>query len=136
MKAVIDANVFFRILISEGDIIDVVFNPSLYLFAPERLKEEFLRHKEDIITKATFSKSEFEVVASILFSRVKFVPINEYQNQFPYAKELLKGHDKDEDFLALCLAKGCKLWTYETRFFKMGYAISTKELSKALQESN
>lgn len=134
MEAVIDANVLFRILISEGDIIDVVFNPSLYLFAPERLKEEFLRHKEDIMAKATFSKPEFETVTSILFSRIEFVSINEYKNQLPKAKELLKGHDKDEDFLALCLAKGCKLWTYETRFFKMNYAVSTKELSKALWE--
>ena len=134
MEAVIDANVFFRILISEGEIIEIFFNSSLHLFAPERLKEEFLKHKDEIISKAKFSKTEFETVASILFSRIEFVSIDEYKDHLPKAKELLEGHDKDEDFLALCLVKECKLWTYETRFFKLGYAISTKELSKALHE--
>ena len=134
MEAVIDANVFFRILISEGDIVDIVFNPSLRLFAPERLKEEFLRHKEEIIAKSSFSKAELETVASIFLTRIDFVPIDEYKSQLPHAKELLKRHKKDEDFLALCLAKKCKLLTYETRFFELGYAISTKGLSKALRE--
>ena len=132
MEAVIDANVFFRILISEGDIVDIVFNPSLQLFAPERLKDEFLKHKEEIIEKAAFSKTEFDTVSSILLGRIEFVSLQEYKNQLSRAKELLEGHNKDEDFLALCLAKDCKLWTYEARFFKLGFAISTKELSKAL----
>ena len=55
MDVVIDANVFFRILISEGAILDIVFNPSLIIFAPERLKVEFLRHKDEIINKSRLS---------------------------------------------------------------------------------
>jgi predicted nucleic acid-binding protein len=132
LEAVIDANVFFRILISEGDIVEIVFNPSLKLLAPERLKEEFLKHKEEMIKKTAFSRTEFDIVSRILLNRVEFAPIDEYKDYILKAKELLKGHDKDEDFLALCLAKGCKLWTYEARFFKSGHAISTKEISDAL----
>lgn len=133
MGVVIDANVLFRILISEGEIIDIVFNPSLHLFAPERLKEEFLRHKDEIMEKAAFSRPEFEAVALILLRRIEFVALSAYQGYLSNAKELLQGHGKDEDFLALCLAKECKLWTYEARFFKLGYAVSTKELSKSLR---
>lgn len=84
--------------------------------------------------RTTFSKSELETVASILLSRIEFVPLENYKDNLPESKELLKGHNKDEDFLALCLAKKCKLWTYESRFFKIGCAISTKEISKELSQ--
>ena len=47
METAIDANVVFRILISQGEILSVVFNPSLLLIAPERLKEEFIKHKTE-----------------------------------------------------------------------------------------
>ena len=51
MDVVIDANVLFRILITGGDIVEVVFDPSLRIFAPERLKAEFLKHKNELIEK-------------------------------------------------------------------------------------
>lgn len=111
---------------------DIVFNPKLRLFAPEKLKEEFLKHKEEIGARACFTKNELDIVVSLLLNRIHFVPREEYKNQLTQARELLKGHNKDEDFLALCLAKRCKLWTYETRFFKIKYAISTKELAHTL----
>src|SRR3989338_7222354 len=101
MEVVIDSNVLFRTIISSGYILDIIFNPSLFLLAPKRIK---------------FAHSE------------------EYLAYIPKAKELLKAHTKDEDFVALSLAKNCKFWTYESLMFTLGIAISTKELSAALRE--
>lgn len=130
MEAVIDANIIFRILISAGNILDVIFNVRIY--APLRLKEEFEKHKEEIIAKSKLPSSEFEEVYQEIFGRIEFIPEEEYSKFIPKAKEILKGHDKDEDFIALCMHKSCKLWTYEKRMFKIGYGISTKELSKEI----
>ena len=41
MEAVLDSNVLFRTLISHGNIIALIFDSKLKLFAPEKLKEEF-----------------------------------------------------------------------------------------------
>ena len=132
MDVAIDANILFRTLISEGEIIELYFHPSLKIYAPERLWLEFQRHKEEIMEKGAFSRHEFDLISSILLARIELVSIHEYRTFIPKAKEVLKGHEKDEDFLALCLLKKCKLWTYEKRFYELGYVISTKEISKKL----
>ena len=39
---------------------------------------------------------------------------------------LLRDHKKHGDCIVLCLLKHCKLWTYESRLFENGSAVSTK----------
>ena len=111
MEVVLDANVFFRILISQGDILDFIFKEGLHLFAPLKLKEEFLKHKEEILLKSKLSEDEFNVLSSLIFNKISFSPLEEYKSSLPKAKSLLKEHTKDEDFVALCLSKDIKLWT-------------------------
>src|SRR3989338_2911895 len=132
MRAVLDSNVLFRTLISHGSVVTLVFNPKLELFAPERLKEEFARNREDILSKTRLSESEFEELAAFLFSQIAFIPLGAYRQFIPKAKSLLGSHQKDEDFVALCLLKGCKIWTYESLLFEREVGISTKQLAKAL----
>ena len=134
MEVVIDSNVLFRTIISRGDIVNVIFDPSLFLFAPEKLREEFVKHRNEILDKTELSEKEFNELVKEAFERIKFVPLNEYKHCIPKAKALLKEHIKDEDFVALSLSKNCKFWTYESLMFKLGIAISTKELSLALRE--
>ena len=134
MEVVIDANILFRILISGGEIVTILRDPRLSLLAPEKIKEEFLSHKDEISAKSRSTKEEFDRLSSSLFSLIKLIPSEEYLSYLPKAKELLKEHTKDEDFVALSLAKDCKFWTYESLMFKLGIAISTKELSTALKE--
>ena len=57
-----------------------------------------------------------------------------HSNRPEVAKELLKTHEKDEDFIALCILKNAKLWTYEIRIFDINYGISTKQLSEKLSQ--
>ena len=71
-------------------------------------------------------------MSSLLFSRITLINLEEYKKYLPEAKKLLKLHEKDEDFIAICLLKYCKLWTYETRLFEIGLGISTKEISNKI----
>ncbi|MFH1637029.1 MAG: PIN domain-containing protein [Candidatus Woesearchaeota archaeon] len=134
MEVVLDANVLFRVLISRGDIIKLLFDAKLVIFAPAKLKEEFRNNKREILAKSKLSEAEFNELSSRIFDLINFVPLDIYKQFIPQAKELLRGHDKDCDFIALCLMKGAKLWTYEERLFNIGFGISTKEVSKGLSK--
>ena len=72
MEVVIDSNVLFRTLISQGDITELIFNDALKIFAPEKLKEEFLNNKEEILEKSGLSNEEFNELFSLLFERITF----------------------------------------------------------------
>ena len=106
-----------------------MFDTRLKIYVPQRLWEEFLNHKEEILTKSGLFEEDFLVLSSLLFERITFVQLEEYKKYLLKARQLLGSHKKDEDFIALCLLKHCKLWTYETRLFKIGFGISTKEIS-------
>lgn len=134
MDIVLDSNVLFRVLISQGEIVNLLFDNRLKLFAPEILKEEFFNNKQEIISKSKLSETEFETLSSILFDKIAFVPLDEYKAFLPNAKKLLSKHEKDEDFVALCLFKCAKIWTYESLLFEIGVGISTKQISDKLKE--
>ena len=134
MEIVIDANVLFRTLISSGEIVKILYNPNLEVFAPEILKNEFLNNKYEILSKSKFSETEFNTLASLLLEKIIFVSLDEYKEFLPQARSLLGKHTKDEDFIAVCLMKKTKLWTYEKRLFEISFGISTKEISEKLNQ--
>ena len=105
MDVVLDSNVLFRILISQGDIIDLLFHQKLTIYSPKRLQEEFLNNRQEILSKSHISQQEFDKLCAILFSRIIFVPLEEYAQFLPQAKKILQSHEKDEDFVALALLK-------------------------------
>ena len=79
MDVVIDANVLFRALISSGEIVKMLFNSELKIFAPEVLGNEFLNNKNEILSKSKLSEIEFDSLASLLLERIIFVPFDEYK---------------------------------------------------------
>lgn len=131
MNIVIDSNVLFRILISGGEILKLLFDNRLKIFAPLKLKEEFNEHKDEILSKSKLSENKFNTFCTLVFKRITFVPLKEYISFIPKAKELLNKHSKDEDFIALCLFKNIKVWTYEKLLYDLGFGISTKQISEA-----
>ena len=135
MDVVLDSNVLFRTLISQGDILKVLFNPLLTISAPSKLKEEFIRNKVELVAKSYISPEQFDRLTELIFENIRFVPENEYESHISNALALLKGHTKDKDFVALSLRLNCKVWSYEERLFKIGVAISTKELADVVRVS-
>lgn len=134
MEVVIDSNVLFRALISKGKIVDILFDENLYMFAPEKLRQEFLKHKSEIFEKSKLPNSEIEELSKILFNKIKFTALLEYESFIPKARDILGKHLKDEDFVALALSKNIKLLTYENLLFKIGVGISTKQTKEELSK--
>jgi predicted nucleic acid-binding protein len=129
MEVVIDSNVLMRTLISQGDIIELFFNPNLKIMSPLLLKKEVDKYFNEISLKSKLSEDKCNELLKILFIRIELFAREKYSEFVDEAKELLKGHDKDIDFVALCLLTNSKLWTYESRMFEIGIGISTKEIS-------
>jgi len=134
VEVILDSNVLFKMLISRGNIFEVFFHPDLRIIAPERLLIELERNYAEIARKSKLSETELEEAKSDLLLKINFVNNYNYRNLFTAAGELLKGHTKDEDFVALHLLTRSKIWTYEDRLFKMGVAISTKEIADKLKK--
>ncbi len=78
----IDSNVLFRTLISQGEITELFFNTNLKIYAPQILWEEFCNHEKEIILKSDLSKKDFNDLSFLLFSRITFVRLNEYKKFF------------------------------------------------------
>ena len=96
------------------------------------MREEFYTHKEEIMEKSQLSEEDFHAAAALLFEKINFISLENYQQFLPEAKRLLGEHTKDAEFIALCLMNGAKLWTYEKLLFELGFGISTKEISQKL----
>ena len=90
MKVVLDSNVLFRILISQGNILELLFDNNLKIYAPIKLKKEFFKNKEEIMMKSKLLEEDFEELSLLLFKRINFVQEIEYFPSIAEAKELLK----------------------------------------------
>ena len=95
-------------------------------------KKNSLSNRQEILSKSRISQKEFNKLSAVLFSRIIFVPLEEYTQFLPQAKKMLQTHEKDEDFVALALLKQCKIWSYETRLLDLGFGILTKQISNDL----
>ena len=135
MNVVLDSNVLFRTLISQGNILEIIFNPKLQILAPKKLIEEFNNNKKEILFKSKLSESEFDILLKLLLENISFIELDEYKEFIPNAKQLLKEHLKDVEFVALALKLNCKVWTYELLLFEIGFGISTKELIELIASS-
>ena len=134
MEVVLDANILFRTLISAGEIVDIFFDTRLEIIAPQNLLEEIKNNEKEILEKSKLFESEFKELFEAIKKLVLFIPKEEYDEKIQEARKILKINNKDEDFVALAIKRGIKIWTYEKRLFDLNIAISTKEVSEAISK--
>src|SRR3989344_3171117 len=101
MRIVIDSNRVIAALISDGTTRELIFNKEFEFFAPDYLKTEIEKYKEEIVNKSGLENEEFDVLLSILFEKIKVLPLIEYEN---YLKEFSGtiGDLKNVAYLAVC----------------------------------
>lgn len=133
MEVVLDSNVLFRTLISGGDILDLIFDNELKIYAPLKLSEEVQNNKEEILLKSKLSEKDFNELVSLISEKVNWVSKENYEASLSKADRILEDHKKDREFIALCISKDIKLWTYENRLLNTGYGVTTKEISESLK---
>ncbi len=129
MDLVIDANVFFAILIKEGVNYQILFREDLHLFAPEFLFTEFEEHKEEVLEKTKRTREEFFKLVEIIKSRIILIPLEELIEYVPKAEKISPDPD-DMAYFAAALKMHCWIWSNDKKMKnqKKVEIISTSEL--------
>ena len=114
MRLVVDANILFSALISEGKTAEILVNNMGELYAPEFLLEEFRNHKREILTKTKRTSEDFEFIFGLFKEIIITVPSYEYRDFLPKAKEISPDPD-DVPYFALALKLQIPLWSNDKK---------------------
>jgi len=134
---IVDANVFFSVLIKGGKTFDIfIVNKSLKKFefvAPEYLVIEAKKHMNELIEKTKLSIEELEKVFSFIEKEIRLIPFEEFTEMFKSA-ERLSPDPKDVTYIALALKLNGALWSNDKRLKKQSEIkiYSTEEIIKLL----
>ncbi len=134
MELVIDANrVIAAALAPGGNTAELLFSNELHLFAPEFLREELDEHEDELVKKSGLSKAEFDIVVTLVFSRISLIPFDGFKECLPAARHICPDPD-DTEYFALALKRGCAVWSEDKRLKAQSAVkiLSTGELISLL----
>jgi predicted nucleic acid-binding protein len=116
VKIILDANVLFAALLSDGLTRKLILSLD-GLIAPEFLLEEFEKHRDYLKEKS--GNPRFDVSERELLRRISFIPTEDLK---PYKKEAIAiiGHIDIDDvaYIACALAHSCAIWSDDAHFRK------------------
>lgn len=136
MRLVVDANIIFSAMIGyNSKIVDLFFRNDLELIAPEYMMEEIEEHREEVIEKTGYTKEDFNVIISLLYSTITFAPFGEFQKYIAKAKEVCPDED-DLEYVALALCFECSIWSNDKALTKQKEIkiLSSHELITTLEK--
>lgn len=116
MKIIVDSNRVISSLIKNSTTREILFNKEFQLFAPENIKSEIEKYKEEIIRKSSLSLEEFEVLFSLVIENVIIVPKEKYERYLNELRDTIKDPD-DVAYLAVCsLINADGIWSHDPHF--------------------
>lgn len=115
MKATVDANVIFSFLIKNAVTRRLLFNPSLELFAPEFIVNEFLAHLMEVRGKSGLPISDFLYLIEQVFAQITLVKDEDIKPFLPAAAALI-ADPKDWLYIACALLKDTIIWSNDGDF--------------------
>jgi len=115
MKLVLDNNILFSIMNPKSTNSYLFFSFNAEFLAPEFIKSEFNKHKEDCLSKSGLSEHEFEIRQAEVKSNIKFFKSSEYEYFLKKSLEVMPDPD-DIDFLALSLSTNSSIWSNDNHF--------------------
>ena len=132
MDFVVDANIVVSCLITSGTKTnELFFSENVRLLAPEFLKVELEKHKEEIINKSGLNVDNFDLLLNILFARINFFSFSDFEKFLPQAIAACPDPN-DIEYFAVALKLRCPLWSNDKRLKgqKEVTVLSTTELLK------
>ncbi len=110
MDLIVDANILFAALITEGLTSELLFREDFQLHAPDYLFYEFEEYRVYLMKKTRRSNDDFDELLEVLRRRIILVPIEEIQ---PYVEEAIKISPdvKDVPYIALALKLHIPIWS-------------------------
>lgn len=146
MKIIVDTNAVFSALLKpESNIGQILINGFKFFdfISTDLLRIEIDRHKDKVLKYSKLSSVDFELVRTLVYSRIRFV------NEALLSDEDLKTaykytFDVDSDdtvFVGLAIKFKCKLWTGDKELINglinkgFGQFISTQEIFQIYLEN-
>ena len=118
MKIVVDSNRVIASLLKDSTTREILHNRTFDFVAPEFIKVEILKYKKGLMSKASITEEEFDLLLSLLFERVTLIPKVRYNKYF---KDLSAdiSDAKDIPYFACSLATKSKgIWSHDPHFQK------------------
>jgi len=118
MKIVVDSNRVIASLLKDSTTREILHNRTFDFVAPEFIKVEILKYKKGLMSKASITEEEFDLLLSLLFERVTLIPKVRYNKYF---KDLSAdiSDAKDIPYFACSLATKSKgIWSHDPDFQK------------------
>ena len=110
MKLVLDNNVLFSIMNPESVAAYLFSLIRVEFFAPEFIKSELMKYKEECLFKSKLSEHEFEIRQAEVEESIKFFKESEYDEML--IKAMMNLPDpKDSPYLALALSISSAIWS-------------------------
>lgn len=110
MRLVLDNNIFFSLMKPDSANSYLFSSIKAEFCAPEFMKSEFDKYKEDCLSKSKLSEHEFETRQAEVEENIKFFKSSEYKEFIKEALAALSDPD-DSDFLALALFIKSLIWS-------------------------
>ena len=103
MKIVVDANRVIAALIKESTTREILFDKNIEFYAPEHIKNELEKYRNEIINRIEITEEEFEILLSLVFEHITIIPKYDYSDKMTLVKA--ETNDiKDIPYFAVCLA--------------------------------
>ena len=133
MELIIDANILFSALIRNSLTAELLFEPTLKLYAPEFLIEEFLKYDELILKKMDKSKEKYIEILHCLNDIINFIPEEEF-SEFLDEAQMISPDIRDIAYISLALKLKCDIWSNDKKLKEQNKIkiYSTEDLLKFL----
>jgi len=132
MILIVDTNIIFAGLLRNSITRRLLIDPPFTLYAPETILNEIRKYEEEIIKRAGFTKSEFEILFNLITDGIQIVEKEKYAQKIKEADKLIGHIDQgDVPFLALALSiSNDGIWTENVKHFKQKHVKiwTTREL--------
>ena len=132
MKVTVDANVLFSCLIKDGVTRHVWFSPSINLYAPEFLVDEFKKYGPLLLKKYGGGQENFTALSEKILGIVEFTQDKDLAPFLPAASSLLQDK-KDVLYLACALREDTIIWSND-KGFKKQRRIEVKNTAEMVEE--
>lgn len=116
-RFVVDTNVLFSFFWKNSWVREIVLDPKIILFSPEKVFEELDKHSEEICCKAKISSEAYGFWRKILSLEIIEVRFEEFKEKLRVAYEIAPD-EKDVELFAIALTYDVPIWSNEKRLKK------------------
>lgn len=116
MELIIDATALLSVFIAKGSTPNIIFIEGVEWLAPAKLKEEFIKHIDEIIPRSSLSEYDAKELIELAFSKIGIIKAESFNKFRKEAKSLVSDPD-DTEYFALSLSRNkIPIWSNDPHF--------------------